>query len=96
MGVPILAYGNFASTARGACGRMGEHTPDPVGRKSRRAEGPALLPDLSAPDLSRAVRMASPGTMLDSNVGFARMLGDAISTERLKSGAGSTFGDSSP
>jgi hypothetical protein len=37
----------------------------------------------------------SPRTLLDSNVGFARMLGDAISTERLKSGAGTTFGDSS-
>jgi hypothetical protein len=32
--------------------------PDPVGRESRRAEGPVSLPDLSASDLSRAVRMA--------------------------------------
>jgi hypothetical protein len=55
-----------------------------------------LLPDLSAPDLSRAVRMALPKILLDSNVGFAKMLGNAISTQRLKSGAGSTFGDSNP
>ncbi len=51
---------------------MGERTPDPVGRESRRAEGPVLLPDLSAPDLSRAVRMALPRILLDSNVGFAK------------------------
>jgi hypothetical protein len=76
--------------------REGERTPDPVGRESRRAEGPVLLPDLSAPDLSRAERMASPRMSLDSNVGFAKMLGNAMSTERLKSGAGSTFGESNP
>jgi hypothetical protein len=84
--------GNAAVGAAGAKRRTGEYTPDPVGRKSRRAEDTVLLPDLSTP--CRADGFAQD--VVDSNAGFTRMLGDAISTERLKSGAGSTFGDSSP
>jgi hypothetical protein len=58
-----------------------------VARKSRRAEEAENSVRETAPDLSRAVRSPFHDISLKRAVGFKAFLGEAVSTERLKSGA---------
>jgi hypothetical protein len=58
-----------------------------VGRKSRRAADVFRPIVADAPDLSRAVQVASPNGAQEYKVGSRQIFRSGASTERLKSGA---------
>ena len=68
-----------------------------VGRKSRRAHGSVLAPDLYGPDLSRSVEVASTYDCRGTEpFVFEPIMGEAMYTARLKSGANQHFEDGEP
>ncbi len=66
---------------------------DVVGRKSRRAQGEPSLGSLSAPDLSRAVRVEWSKLSLNANVGFGMIFGRCDTHGAAQIRRGVTAGD---